>query len=198
MLDSYSRTVRLLKVALPIAAVSLILAVFLFPRTLLIDAIDLAGFRFDPDAGLRLLSPHFAGTTGSGEPYEVRAEWALPDAPDPSHIALGPLDGEVTLGSGETLMLTAAEGDYRPAERTLSLRGDVTVRSDTGYRLSVATADVDIAAERLRATGPVEGAGEAGQISAGSMRVERRDGRSYIWFEDGVRVIVAPSGAATP
>jgi lipopolysaccharide export system protein LptC len=196
--DRYTRVVRLLKVLLPATAVALILAVFLFPRTLLMDSLNLSGLSFNPSEGLRLLSPHFTGTTDSGDPFDVRAEWALPDAPDPAHIGLGPLVGGIELKTGETLRLTAAAGDYRPKERALSLRDGVTIESGSGYRLSVTEADIDIAAERLKARGPVEGAGEAGEISSGSMRVERRDGNNYIWFEDGVRVIVTPSNTSLP
>ena len=196
--DRYSRTVRALKVLFPTAAVLLVLAVFLFPRSLLIEDLGLSGVSFDPSEGLRLLSPRFTGTTQEGEPYALRAEWALPDAPDPTHVGLGPLQGEVRLNSGEVLHLTAAAGDFRPKDETLDLRGGVALRTDGGYELSASTAHVDIAAEALRATGPVEGSGEAGRISAGSMRVERRDGGSYIWFEDGVRVIVTPGGASMP
>ena len=196
--DRYSRTVRALKVLFPTAAVLLVLAVFLFPRSLLIEDLGLSGVSFDPSEGLRLLAPRFTGTTQDGEPYALSAEWALPDAPDPTHIGLGPLVGEVRLNSGEVLHLTANAGEFRPKSETLDLGAGVVLRTDGGYRLEVSSAHVDIAAEALRATGPVEGSGEAGSISAGSMRMERRDGGSFIWFEDGVRVIVTPGVASMP
>lgn len=196
--DGYSRRVRALKVLLPVASVMVVLAVFLFPRSLLIDAVGLSGVSFDPSEGLRLLSPDFSGTTEAGEPFSLRAAWALPDAPDPAHIALGDLEGEIALGNGETVRLTAQEGDFFPKNETLALRDAVTVRSDSGYVLSVSTANVDLAAETLRASGPVEGSGDAGRISADSMRMERRDGTLYIWFEGDVKVTVMPGSATLP
>lgn len=196
--DRYSRSVRLLKVVLPTLAVTLILAVFLFPRTLLIDSISLSGMSFNPSEGLRLLAPHFTGTTDAGDPFDVRADWALPDAPDPTSIDLGPLEGNIRLRGNEILRLTAAAGNYRPKDETMSLRGGVTLDSGSGYRLSVADADIDLAGETLRAEGPVEGTGDSGRISAGSMRVERHGGNNYIWFEGGVRVIVTSPGPSSP
>ena len=196
--DGYSRRVRALKVLLPVASVMVVLAVFLFPRALLLDAVGLSGVSFDPSEGLRLLSPDFTGTTDNGEPFSIRAAWALPDAPDPAHIALGDLEGEIALGNGETVRLTAQAGDYFPKDETLALRDAVTVRSDSNYLLTVATADLDIAAETLKATGPVEGRGNAGRISARSMRMERRDGTLYIWFEGDVKVTIMPGSAALP
>lgn len=196
--DTYSGLVRILKIVLPATAVAVILTVFLFPRSLVQQPITLSGVSFNPSEGLRLLSPNFTGTTASGEPFVVRADWALPDAPDPSHIGLGPLDAEIRLNSGETLRLTASAGDYLPQAQALTLRGDVALNSGSGYRLMVTEADVDISAERILARGPVEGDGEAGRILAGAMRVERRDGSSYIWFEEGVRVILKPARGAAP
>ena len=97
-LGRYSRSVRVLRIGLPLIALVLMSLVFLIERD------DFAaGFRFSPadfaalDDKLRLVSPRFTGTTEKGEPFIVRAEWALPDGPDPEVIDLRGIRAELTM-----------------------------------------------------------------------------------------------------
>ena len=195
--DSYTRQVRVLRLLLPLLAVLLLLAVFLFPRTFFLRDIDLSGLSFDPSEGLRLRNPRFAGTTDAGQPFEIVSEWALPDSPDPEHITLGPLSGQIAVDTEQTVRLEAEGGEYRPKAGLLTLEGGVTVSTADGYRMTLETADVDVKARTLEGTGPVSGQGPVGSIEAGSMRAARREDGDYIWFENGVRVIVQPGDVSS-
>lgn len=190
--DRHTRRVRFLRVLLPITALGLVASIFLFPRSILLTDFGLSGLSIDPSDGLRLSNPHFAGTTDDGRRYRVRADWALPDAPDPEVIELGPVEGELERDAERVLTLRAQAGAYRPGVNRLRLEGAVTAESGDGYRLDVLSADVDFAAQTLRAEGPVRGEGPLGLIEAGSMRAERGASGDLLWFEDRVRVIVTP------
>lgn len=194
--DAYTRNVRLLRFLLPMAAIALLLAVFLFPRTLLLRNIDLSGLIFDPAEGLRLKNPRFSGTTDAGQPFSIRSEWALPDAPDPTRITLGPLSGEIAVEPGQIVGVEAAGGEFRPKARQLAIEGGVTVTTTDGYRVTLDAAELDFEARTLQGSGPVSGQGVVGSIEAGSMRAARRPDGDYIWFENGVRVIVVPAAEA--
>lgn len=190
--DRHTRRVRVLRVLLPLTAVGLIASVFLFPRGFLGSDFGLSGLSLDPSEGLRLVNPNITGVTDDGRRYRIVADWALPDAPDPSVIELGPVLGELARDADRTLTLRAGSGTYRPEANRLRLEGDVTVDSGDGHSLDVLSADVDFATQRLSAAGPVQGRTPMGTIEAGSMRAERGDGGDLVWFEDRVRVIVRP------
>lgn len=188
-----SGAVRFLKIALPLAALALVVAVFTAPRGDF--ELDFSDVDFDFRDGLRLVAPRFTGTDSAGRPFRVTAEWALPDKPDPERVELGPVDGEIVLDAGRTVSLAAGGGEILPKARRLRLSGGVTVETDDGWRLSAPTARADLDAETLVAEGPVRGAGPSGEIDAGAMRAARRDGEDYIWFERGVRLRIDPAAA---
>jgi lipopolysaccharide export system protein LptC len=192
MRDPYGRRVRILRVAMPIAAGAVLLAVFLFPRSVLFDRLGLSGVAFDPADGLKLLHPRFSGTTDGGQPFSITSDWALPDGPDPTLVTLGPLTGQLSLDGGQVLSLRGAGGHFRPKDRTGRIEGGVTVTSSDGYLATLAAVDFDAGAGTLEGSGPVDGRGPLGTIRADSMRAARRDGGRYIWFEGRVRVVVTP------
>lgn len=187
--------VRLLKWALPLAAMALIASIFVAPTPRLTAGFDFDGVAFEAGEGLRLTRPRFTGRTDDGRPFVVRADWALPDAPDPDRVELGPLTGAVEIEAGRSLTLTAPGGAILPRSDRLRLRGGVTARLDGGYSLRAEDADVDVAAETLAATGPIRGAAPGAALSAATMRAARRSDGDYIWFEGGVRVTLDPAAA---
>lgn len=191
--DTRSRVVRLLKLALPLAALALAGAIFLSPRPDVGPAIDFSGVRYDGEEGLRLLNPRFSGRTPDGEPVTLRADWALPDGPDPSSVLLGPLTGEVALHEGRRVTLAADGGELRPKDRRLRLEGRVRLELNALYALETGEVALDMNAETLRAAGPVRGTGPQGDIAADAMRAARREESHYVWFEGRVRVRIEPA-----
>ncbi len=183
-----ARRARLLKIGLPAAAAALVAAVFLVSGRARLDGFDPGAFEIDPAAGLRLANPRFTGETASGRPFVLTADWALPDAPDPARVDLGPIRGQVSLSPGRMVSLEAEGGTLHPKDERLSLGDGVTVTTSDGYRAFAPAVTVDFAAEEARSPGPVEAEGPLGRLEAGTMRAARRDGADYIWFEGGVRV----------
>ncbi|GIX15781.1 MAG: hypothetical protein KatS3mg118_3740 [Paracoccaceae bacterium] len=203
-LGRYSRAVRFLRVALPLAALALMSTIFLFTRDgpapgIRFSARDFAALQ----QGLRLSLPRFSGTTEAGEPFVVSADWALPDAPDPAEIRLHAIRATITLADGREVALTAADGLLMPRAQTVELTGGVEVTTTDGYRAETDRASADLRRRILIAPGPVTAEGPLGRIEAGRLSVLRPDPRKdpdaeeLIVFEDRVRLVYRP-GVAPP
>lgn len=193
--DARSGIVRFLKVALPLAAIGLVAALFLAPRGDPGRGVSVSAIDFDVTEGLRLSQPRFTGVTRDGQPFVITADWALPDGPDPDRVGLGPARGEIELDPARRATLTAAGGEIRPKLNTMRLEGGVDGATSDGWRLTAPSADIDLKAETLAAPGPVAVSGPSGDIAAGSLRAARREGAFVVWFEDRVRVRIDPARA---
>lgn len=200
-LATYSRTVRLMKIALPLGALVLIAAIFLAGRdrgdgSALLTAQELARL----GAGMKLDAPRFAGRTDSDEPFIIRAAWAEPDGAVPNEITLEAPNGELIMKDGRTLTGRADKGLMLRDREELTLSGDVVVETSDGYRLETQTLQMELDRRIAKSPGPVRGTGPAGSIEAGAM-IMRQSGKegekktNQIWFEKRVRVVFIPDGA---
>ena len=196
----YSRLVALMTVALPLGALALIAAIFISARdrgelTDIFTAEELARL----GAGLRLDNPRFAGVTEDGEPFVVRAEWALPDSAMPRVIELEEPRGEIELDDGRVVSVEAAGGRLEREAETATLRGGVTIETSDGYLIETERVEVEFDARTARAPGTVTVSGPRGSIEAGSMRAEAAPGGiadGQIWFENRVRLVFIPAETA--
>ncbi len=193
---AYSRAVTWMKVLLPLAALVLIAAIFVTARhkgdlTKIFTAEELATL----GAGLRLDNPRFAGVTERGEPFAIRADWALPDSALPRLIDLAHPAGEIELSDGRTIAASAATGRMHRANKTLMLEGGVVLDTSDGYHVETDLVEFNLDAKTAIAPGPVSGTGPTGQIDAGSFRAaagEDSIGAGKIWFENRVRLVFIP------
>ncbi len=198
---TYSRVVAWMKVLLPLGAVLLIAAIFVSARdkgdlTKIFTAEELATL----GAGLRLDNPRFAGVTEQGEPFAIRADWALPDSAMPRLIDLERPEGEIELNDGRTISARAATGRMHRENKILVLEGGVVLDTSDGYHVETDLIELDLDAKTAVAPGPVSGTGPRGQIDAGSFRAaagEDGAGAGKIWFENRVRVVFIPAQGPT-
>ncbi|SET62716.1 LPS export ABC transporter periplasmic protein LptC [Oceanicella actignis] len=205
-----SRMVRRLKIALPLMALALLSALFLWPRArgpvsgLRYSTADLARL----GQGMAVESPSFTGRTEQGEPFVVRAAVARPDAPDPAEVALERVEASLERRDGAQVTLSAAQGRIGVHEQTLALEGGVVLRSSDGYEVTAPSLSADLRGRSVSAPGPVRAVGPAGAIEAGAFRAARveapRPGAAvpeglapgdYFWFEKRVRVTYDPAAA---
>ncbi len=193
---TYSRVVAWMKILLPLGAVVLIAAIFVSARdkgdlTKIFTAEELATL----GAGLRLDNPRFAGVTEQGEPFAIRADWALPDSAMPRLIDLERPEGEIELNDGRTISARAATGRMHRENKILVLEGGVVLDTSDGYHVETDLIELDLDAKTAYSPGPVSGTGPRGQIDAGSFRAaagEDGAGTGKIWFENRVRVVFIP------
>jgi len=201
-LGRYSRSVRVLRIGLPLIALALMSMVFLIERE------DFAaGFRFSAadfaalDDGLRLVEPRFTGTTEKGEPFIVRAEWALPDSPDPEVIELHAIRAELTMRDSRLVTVVAREGVLKPKAQTVRLKGRIVLTTSDGYRAETEEALADLKSRSLTTAAGVVAEGPLGRIEAGRLRAfvpdraRTPDRDEVIVFENGVRVVYRPAAA---
>ena len=192
----YSRVVAWMKVLLPLGAVAVIAALFLSAqKSGDLSDIFTAEELVTLGAGLRLDNPRFAGVTEEGEPYAIRADWALPDSAMPRLVDLERPSAEIELKDGRTIAASAASGRMRREEKTLVLKGGVVLDTSDGYRVESDLIEIDLDAKTANGPGPVIGTGPRGEIQAGSFRASagkdgERDGK--IWFENRVRLVFIP------
>ncbi|MHA1529697.1 MAG: LPS export ABC transporter periplasmic protein LptC [Alphaproteobacteria bacterium] len=194
--QAYSHAVAWMKVLLPLGAVVLIAAIFVTARdkgdlTKIFTAEELATL----GAGLRLDNPRFAGVTERGEPFAVRADWALPDSALPRLIDLERPAGEIELSDGRTIAASAATGRMHRTTKTLLLEGGVVLDTSDGYHVETDLVEIDLDAKTAIAPGPVSGTGPRGRIDAGSFRAaagENSIAAGKIWFENRVRLVFIP------
>ena len=196
---AYSRAVAWMKVLLPLGALAVMSALYFAAQrtgdlTQIFTAEELATL----GAGLRLDNPRFAGVTEQGEPFAIRAEWALPDSAMPRLIDLERPEGEIVLSDGRTIAARAATGRMHRENKILVLEGGVVLDTSDGYHMETELVEIDLDANTANAPGPVSGTGPSGRIDAGSMRAAIGEngagaGAGKIWFENRVRVVFIPA-----
>ncbi|MEM1161294.1 MAG: LPS export ABC transporter periplasmic protein LptC [Pseudomonadota bacterium] len=193
----YSVLVRWMKFLLPIAAMVLIGMIFIQgnDRGAVIDmqsTADAAAL----SAGLTLENPRFAGMTEDGQPFVVTAKSALPDGAAPDRIELDAPVGEIRLGDGITLTVTANAGEMYRNDEQLHLNGSVTLESSNGYTAKADVVELDLTTKTATVPGPVEADGPRGGISADRMELRQEQSESRALtavFQGNVRVVLLPS-----
>lgn len=195
--EKYSRLVRWLKVALPLAALAILSTLFFVAETLdpegAIPYAEVDVERILKDQGMT--RPTFGGVTNEGVEIELSAAHVRPGT-DRRTLLTGtelhadlvfPGRGEIHVGSPEGII----DGDTGQA----TLQGGAFLESSTGYRVateSIVTSyreAVAQAEQEVRITGP------AGNITAGSMVLRRQTGDDagyLLVFKDGVRLLYDP------
>ncbi|MCB1388500.1 MAG: hypothetical protein KDK12_05025 [Rhodobacteraceae bacterium] len=199
----YSRVVGILKVVLPLTALTLLSLVFLLART--VDptqaisnaAIDVEDRARDP----RLSGARFAGVTQDGAALTIVADAARTDPDATLRLEVSGLDLRLEGADGENMHAAANQGTIDRGRGTFDLLGGLQVTVSPGYRLGTERLEGLLDSTQVRAPGPVSGTAPAGNLSAGNMelRVDSRDGAGYVLvFGGGVRLNYQPETRGTP
>src|SRR5262249_52130270 len=139
----YSRSVAVMKRALPISAAALIAAVIaysLIPRQS--DKLSLAYERTGTiENDLAMLKPRLSGVDQKGNPFLPPADAAIQDHTNIRRATLRNVQADLTLDKSRWLNATATKGLVDMDKGTLALTGGIAVFSDDGYELHTARAD---------------------------------------------------------
>lgn len=177
-----------------LALVAFMPFVLVFTRTGGGDAEPLVLTESDQESirdGLRMISPSFSGRTEDGDPYTVRADWALPNGPKPTRITLSRLTATLSLEAGQEAVMTSKRGIFFPLRERLRLEDGVFARTSDGYTLETEAALIDVKEKTLQTDGEVIGIGPRGSIRADTL--EALDGAErMIIFTGNVRVVIVP------
>lgn len=192
MASRRSRFVNLMKVALPVLALVLVIAVLAWPqlrRTT--DEFRLSFSSVETDGGaLTMAKARYHGVDEKGQPYVVTADSATQDLQDRSLITLEQLTADIITTKGEWFTLSSDTGVYREDVKQLHLSGNISIFTDMGYEFHGETADIDLGAGTVVSDDPVWGQGPFGLLQAHGLRAY--DGGDRIRFINGVHTTLFP------
>lgn len=170
----YSRFVHLTKLALPVAAVALLLLVAVWPR--LEATFELVRFsvpRLDLSEAreLHMVKARFTGVDRDNRPFVVTAAVARQQPKLDGLITLEQPKGDLTMVSGSWLELSADTGLYQTQPQLLDLFGNVALFQDRGNEFHSTSAHVNMDAGTAEGDDPVTGQGPFGNVTAQGFRI---------------------------
>ena len=192
--NRYSRFVQLAKIVFPIVALGLLSTLFLFSRNLdPSQAIPFADVDVEEIAReQRLASPKFSGMTSDGSEVSLVAQSASPDPENPRRLSADLVDATIKTRQGLVIEIDANRALFDGSSDLLDLRGDVRVRTSTGYSLATERLKTNIENTDVTSPGPVEGEGPDGTISADSMSLTTRGDGQVLVFKGDVKLVYTP------
>lgn len=193
-LGVHSRVVTVLKVGLPLLALGLMSALFLFSirddfesEPIFSDA-DLEAF----SEGLQVSRPTLSGRTRGNETFRFIAEAAIPDGAPPTRVAIRDLTGSFTFMDGQEIEVTARAADLDLAGDVMELQQHVTVSSSDGYQISAEIMRLELRPGTIDAEGAVHAVGPMGEIWSETLEIvpsTKDPNRRVISFGRGVRLL---------
>lgn len=184
----HSGRVRLLKLALPVAAL-LMIAGFAGKSWLSTPGalpIDLRALAIE-DGRLVMTDARLDGVTGKdSRPYSMTASRAVQDIGASGRIDLEGIDARLPLDEKGWMTVAAPSGVFDREANRLDIDSELTVVSEDGMKAVFRSASIDIATGSLKTTDPVDISLDGAHITADSMSV--RDKGAVLVFENRVRM----------
>jgi lipopolysaccharide export system protein LptC len=177
-----SRTVRILRIVLP-ALIFLILgglAAAVAYNSMTAAPASAAG----DDAPIRLVNPRFVGRDDRGRAYVITAASAIRDANDYQRVMLETPALVLDEEGPDPLRIQAKQGVYHEGTRKLDLQGGVKLAGAQAV-FETAASLFDTKTGELVGSGPIQGSGSVGEISAKSYAVSGKGERMI--FKGGVK-----------
>jgi lipopolysaccharide export system protein LptC len=184
----HSGRVRLLKLALPAAALLMIVG-FVGKSWLSAPTglpIDLRALAIE-DGRLVMTDPKIDGLTGAdNRPYSMTATRAVQDIGMSGRIDLEGIDARLPLDDKGWMTVAAPSGVFDRGANRLDIDSELTVESEDGMKALFKSARIDIATGSLETSDPVDISLDGAHITADSMSV--RDKGAVLIFENRVRM----------
>lgn len=184
----HSRFVRVLRVAVPaivLLSMATIVGISLFNpfRILTKLPVDIGNLVVS-GTKITMETPHLAGFSPDGRPYELWAKAATQDLTDPDNLELSILRAKVVMEDKSTLSLDARTGKFNSKSQLLHLTKDIFLQTTTGYEARLTEAVVDIAKGTVDSDKPVDVKLLNGTLLGQRMRIT--DNGEVVRFEGGV------------
>lgn len=192
MAQRYSRFVEVMKVALPLLAVSLLVLLVgwsAFHKTP-VD-LSLQGDLISAANGkIEMQKPRLAFTDENDRTILVQAETAIQNAGERNLWSLQTLHAKMVPPTGTGYKLVSDQGKLDTEKQQLDLAGNIVVESSEGYTFKAKSAHVDMKESRVTSEEPVEAQGGATRIVAN--RFEMWDRGARFRFEGDVHFTSEP------
>lgn len=188
----YSRRVKRIRRTMPIVAVLIILAVVFWPRPEAPDPFTLTQVEkeIEPEV-LRMINPHYSGTTPDGNAFSVKADAARQAREDPARIELDAIEATYTSAGLGEVHIRATGGAFHATEETLTLDGRIAFQSSKGYRLNAGGLFVNFGEGWARSDSPIVADAPFGNITAAGF--DATENGDKLSFRGPVRMIIDES-----
>lgn len=198
--DRYSRIIRGLRIALPIAAVCLFASIFLFSKTTSFrPGILLTNPQIrDLAQGEKITNPHFSGLTSGGDAFLVTADSALPDAPDPRFVDLERPNSTISFEDGRQIHSVSNSGVLDLQENGATMVDQVVVTTSDGWVLYSDRLELNYDSGNAHSPEAVFGTGPFGTVESEEMTLVQDlhrhagGGKGVLQFKNNVKVVYTP------
>jgi lipopolysaccharide export system protein LptC len=134
---------------------------------------------------MRVEQARYVGEDNKGQKFEIVADHAVQQSSNVPVVMIEGMRARLSLARGP-LAIAALKGRYDLEQEEMLIDGPVRVAGPDGYRLATRDVRVDLDKRTLQSRGPVNGAMELGQFSAGRLSADL-DERT-VRLNDGVRL----------
>jgi lipopolysaccharide export system protein LptC len=184
----HSRLVRTLRLAVPLAvglSLAAIIAISVFNPFRMLAKLPLdVGDLVVSGTKITMESPHLAGFTNDGRPYEMWARSATQDLTSVDHVDLHTLRAKVVNDDQSTVVIEARDGKFDTKAQLLKLEKDVYLHTSTGSEAWMTQADVDMGKGNVSSDEPVDVKWAGGKLRGQRLRITEKG--DVIRFEGGV------------
>jgi lipopolysaccharide export system protein LptC len=168
----YDHFIKLMKDALPIAALLLVLALLILPFmqdrefSFILDKrkVAAAGER------LRMEAPLYRGSDSQGRAFVLQAARAVQKSSNDPTLVLEKLKATLQMKDG-VAELTADTGSFDLKKERLTVSGIITLKRADGYRFAASDVLVDLNSRTAWSNNGIEGDGPFGHFRAGSFKL---------------------------
>ena len=169
----YSSFIEKLRMVVPIIALGLVILLFAWPQfqgTFTTFVGDEEEFDIKKSESM-LVNPRFESVNTNGEPYVVTAEKAALEGGEDSDIEMDHPFGQISLGGGKSIEISADTGVYNQAQETLSLKDNIRMEHSTGYSLETNDMFVELKEGILHAPSDVVIYSDQNRLEASSLKI---------------------------
>ncbi|GHD15717.1 LPS export ABC transporter periplasmic protein LptC [Tianweitania populi] len=187
----HSNRVRLLKIALPLAALVLAgaFAAYSFFSSPVAIGFDLSSTAIR-DGKLVMAAPKLEGYTTDNLPYAMTAARAVQDATNTNVIELEDIDATVPMTDGTLAKIDARKATYDRISNTIKLNDPMTLSTDDGKSATFQSANIDMGKGTLVTEQPVALRIKGASIDAGKMSIAENG--KVIVFDNRVQMNLDP------
>lgn len=201
----HSRLVRLLRIAVPavvVLSMAAIVGVSIFNPFRILAKLPLdMGNLVVSGTKITMETPHLAGFSPDGRPYELWAKAATQDLTDPDNVELTTLRAKVMMEDKSTMTMDARTGKFNSKAQMLYLYEHVFLQTTSGYEARLTQANIDIANGIVTSDAPVDVKLLNGTLLGQRMRITEHG--ELVRFEGGVSMNLkmdppSPDASAQP
>ena len=196
----HSRTVRILRIAIPLAVVLGLTVISLITyfnplRSLAKLPINLNDLVVS-GTKITMEKPHMSGFTKDGRAYEFNADAAAQDLTHPDIIELRNIRANLQMQDKTMMKITADTGIYNSKLETLQLDSNIVLTSSNGNKGRLKQAKIDIRSGHVVSDQPVKLQFLQGVLDANKLEIV--DSGDEVRFHDGVDMTMKLNGGSAP